>query len=972
MGYTNWAYANVKNTTDITFKSLTLHHQYSNDTEENMTWTNVAGGATTSTMKVGYNTGIIRTGQDHWWAEYTLIDDSVWTSPSHMTQTLHADDQGTTKTFTITGTLFHGFNGSEMHLERKDSPHYNTWAAIALHNDFPVAVSAELKHKYSDDRDFAHKWAPLAPGTSTTPDQAFIVYYNTGFIRTGTDHWNLSVTLDIPPYDNAPAKAFEAIRNATNNKNCMLKAEDNGRTHTFSINGSGLAMGLHSGACSDEWHTWNGYNTLAFIQMKNDFSSTISTVVLSHRYSGDTTWKQTRGPLKAGAISPWMVAEYNTGFLRTGLDYWTVQVYLDNGKWYQNHKNPKECLLRIDDAIHPSTFSVSDTTFSLNLESGSCTDSMDDKGTFVPAAGRDPAKRYDQNGFIGSHNAFANFEAGFWYAQQTSAVPTQLAMGATTLLLDIWYDQGDIYLIHVTTLLQPFAYPQKLSDCLAQLKEFLALQSRDPVTIIFEDRVKDPYKPLIKQAFETSGTWDMVFNPDTYDVNGKGWPTLSGFFTMGKPLIVLTSYDKSADFAYQWKYMSENVYGNASLVPATWMNPRSESQTLDKLALCALNHFPDSSFDAFWFLPKAIGQAATDNNAALLATMIDACCTKWGRYPNYINADFWEIPEDNGVIKVITELNKSLHGAPYEVIRYENGRPISSEIDHGRLLRGNWTRATAWIDQHLDEICPRLDADAPGPVVYQLDNAINLALVVSVLRLLLPADEDVITPWVRKAFRELVRYLLDVEPVIIAALRSGTAAVDELCAIPYFLIERASEVTFEVTDIVRHTLGDANGSAGHDRLLLAGLAGQAEAGKQIAAQLDATAEDTTRARNASRLYDLTHEVLYTRLIGPPAAASGPSLASHTETLLGDIMPENADLGAELLTCYWISGGAANTVSRDAARQLKAFSEDQPAECEGRNDGVCRCARFKEQIHGRLTMVLGLGATLAVAGEILDH
>jgi hypothetical protein len=153
---------------------------------------------------------------------------------------------------------------------------------------------------------------------------------------------------------------------------------------------------------------------------------------------------------------------------------------------------------------------------------------MDYKGTFAPHGGRDLTKRYDQNAYIGSHNAYANFEAGFWYAQQTSSVAVQLAMGATTLLLDIWYSDGDIYLLHENKgWLQPFAANEKLSEALSVLVNYFQLQNREPVTIILEDRVDAAHQDLIKKAFVTAKMWDLVFNADTYDVMGKGWPTLN-------------------------------------------------------------------------------------------------------------------------------------------------------------------------------------------------------------------------------------------------------------------------------------------------------------------------------------------------------------------------------------------------------------------------------------------------------------
>ncbi len=679
MGYTNSALARIQNDSGVSLKSVTLHHQYSDDPDQGMNWHDVAPGATTSTMTVGYNTGFIRTGQDYWWVQYTLPDGSTWVSPGKLMETLHGDDDGTTKTFIITGSILTSFQGSTMQLSMEAAPNYNSWAAIAITNDLPVAASVEVTHAYSDDSPYQHRFPPV-PAETTSAD-VFIVYFNTGFIRTGSDHWNVSVQLDIPPYDNAPASAFAAFTNATSNKGCMLEASDNGKVHVFSLYGNGVSLGIESGGCTDGWATWNGYNALGFVNVKNAFPQAISTLVLTHQYSDDTTWRQTRGLIPADGTSPWMVVEFNIGLLRTGLDYWNVYVYCEDGTWYQNATSNKECMLSSEDAVTPSTFTVSGTTFSLSMNSGSCTDSMDSKGTFSPAAGRDVNKPYNQNAFIGSHNAYANFADGFWYAQQTGSIATQLGQGATTLLLDIWYDDGDIYLEHANLgILQPFVANQKLSDALRAVSDYLALQSRDPVTIIFEDSVDAAHQDLIKQAFVTSGTWNRVFNPTAYGVATRGWPTLAQLFALGQPIVVMTSNRNSPDFAYQWACMSENVYGDASLDQSTWLDHRSESQPLDQLPLCALNHFPTWSVSDFT-LTQWIARANTDNATDLLKAMVDACNTRWHRYPNYINADFWEVP-DGGLVEAITYLNQKLQGTSTDVLRFQHGQAILTDIDH--------------------------------------------------------------------------------------------------------------------------------------------------------------------------------------------------------------------------------------------------------------------------------------------------
>ncbi|MEU9790846.1 hypothetical protein AB0E27_09460 [Streptomyces sparsogenes] len=970
--YTNHAYANIKNNTGITLKRVTLHHQYSDDPDEGMSWENVAPGATTSDMEVNYNTGFIRTGQDYWWCQYTLPDGSIWVSPGRLLETLHPGDQGTSRTFTITGSLFAGRSDS-MNLHKESLPNYNAWAVIALRNEFPVSLEAKLEHRYGSDSAQEHRWE-LPPGAESGAEQPFIVHYDTGFIEAGTDHWKITAQLDVPPYDNALETAFKTFTNAKDDKACMLEASDNGKTHTFTANGKGLELGIMSGPCSDQWRTWNGYNTLAFIEIKNSFATDISTVVLNHQYSSDAVWGQTRALVASGSVSSLMVAECNTGAFHPGLDYWNVYVYLSNGQWYQNHTMNKECMLSGADAAGRSTFTVSENTFTMGLQSGSCKDAMDKKGTFSSNAGRDSSRPYNKNAFIGSHNAYANFASGFWYAQQSGSLATQLAQGATTLLLDIWHDSGNIYLKHGDQgILQPFAANQKLSDALAVIRDYLAMQSQnsawDPVTIIFEDQVEPQHQSLIKKAFVDSRTWDLTFNPATYGVAEKGWPTLSDFFAMRQPLIVLTSNPNSSDFAYQWHYMSENVYGDQSLDTATWLNSRRESPDLSQHALCALNHFPSWSFSSF-NLGNWINRASKDNDTGLLERMVDACFLRWSRYANYINADFWEVPE-HGLIEAVKKMNERLHKTTQPVIRMQHGRAILEEIDHSRLLYGNWVRATRWIDQHFARICPCPDSNEPVPITHQLMDAVNLALVVSVIQSSVPPGDTLVRDWTQRISSKLISYLQTIEPMVIESIERGAfTAVDELFAIPYFLMERASDLRFTITDIVRRRTRHSGYFGDHDRILLAGLAGDPSTTTRLTERIAAARTQPSDGNATSRMYDLTHAILYRSLLEPDTYCEG-DLEGRLSELLDQVTPGNRDLGSELLACYWLTGGSVNDSSRAAVEQLKAHSEGLPFDCEPDSD-TCYCRRFKEEVHDRLTMAMGLGVTLGMKGEILDQ
>lgn len=272
----------------------------------------------------------------------------------------------------------------------------------------------------------------------------------------------------------------------------------------------------------------------------------------------------------------------------------------------------------------------------------------------------------------------------------------------------------------------------------------------------------------------------------------------------------------------------------------------------------------------------------------------------------------------------------------------------------------DWQRATAWVDRHRSRICPPLDGRrAP---VHQLHNAVNLTLVAATIRSLAGPEDVAVDPWLRGLTDDLVGYFGGIEP----ALRGhgpATGAPGDLAAVPFFLLERMAGVRFAVTAEVRRRLPPTAAPGGHDHLLLAALAGRADAAAHLADRLAVTRRDTAGGARKSRLYDLTHEVLYLHLVAP-ARIPTDDLTGQLAVLLDATMPTDADLGAELLAAYWVVGGPASGPVAEAVAHLR-LSGDALRARDGRE--CCGCS-FKEQVHNRLTLVLGIGTTLAAQGE----
>lgn len=972
MSYNTYAFAAIKNESQIPLSSVTLYHQYSDDSWYEYTWTNIESGQTTAgDFDIGYNTGFIRYGRDHWKAKVILADNSEWTSPDYLVFTLGDDNKNKTIVFSIQGSTFSTPNySSSQKLNLKSDETYNSWAAIKITNNLICKTQVKLTHKYSDYDNYEKIWT-IDPLSDSGADY-FIAYYISGFIRFGSDYWNVAVKLNVQPYDNAPAQAYEAINNATSDKGCMLEDDDNGKIHSFKISGTELTLDIKSGACTDNWKTWNGYNTFTFIQIKNEFSTTISKVQLDHQYSSDTKWEQSRAMIAPNSWSDLMVVEYNTGVLHPGLDYWNVYIYLTDGTWYQNNKANKECYLTQDDTKGVLTFTVSKDKFNLGLLSGACNDSINYKGVYDISMGRNVNLPYNQNAFIGSHNAYANFATGFWYAQQSRSIADQLEEGYTTLLLDIESRNGDIFFIHEGIgLLQPFSEFVSLATVLTQIRTFLTSRPDQPVTIIFEDNVVAADQPLIRQAFETSGTWDMVFNAKEFDVDKNGWPTLTRLTQeLKKPIVVFTSNRNSLYFPFQWNYMSENVFGDESLDTNTWLNPRPESQPLNQMALCALNHFPTWTLEGFW-LTTWIANSKRDNAEELVNLMIDACYTRYNRYPNWINADFCQLPV-NAMLQSTIYLNRMLQGLPAAEIEVQHNRILLQNINYEFLIAGEWKKESIWMSEHLDSfLLPVSSVSNARSSMTRLNHFVNLSLIMS----LIPSNGNNadVENWKQFITSKLIAYCYSIEDHLLQLFSSGTIGSSLRYTIPFFLLEKFTgnkyRITHYVENLVHHQIPGT--MSDHDSILLAALAGSTNAANTLREKLIISKKQDVLQTESGMVqaYDLTHEILYGILIGEKINGD-ESLLLLLESLMHKYIL-NLDLVAELLTCYWLIGGSVNDNIRQIVRLLKEFSYNDDHGCIKDIAGKCNCSVFKDVAHHKLTMTLALSTTLLVAGEVLE-
>jgi len=995
MSYSNTAAINVRNDFPFEVGSITITHKYSDDAEHSQTWQNVAPAAVTDPVFLaGYNTGFIHYGLDYWKIEVVFPGGISWKNDGWKECMMKSDDEQKkgTMTFSVGGAGFNiNLRSGGCITSMSGSNNYNSFACVKMQNKFPIKANITLSHQYSDDKPQSYTWNDL--DTQATSSDGFVVYFNTGILHPGLDYWNVSIVLDIPPYDNQGGTAFSAFSNAKKDKECVLYSSDVGKSMTFAVSPANFYITIPSGACTDDWKTPNGYNTMAFIEVRNDFDQMIRSLTLSHRYSDDTTYLMTRTMISATATSyPLVYVEYNTGFLHPGFDYWNITAILDDARIFQNKKKDKECYMTDTDAEKsPLTFKVSSDNFYIGLPSGPCNDGMEFKGQADFNLGRDNGKPYNQNAYLATHNSYANFDQGFYYAQQSESIEDQMAMGVTALMLDIWIKDGAIYLFHnyksfPPWVLQPFASYIKLVDAMVQVKNFLDKQKDEVITLIFEDYVPADSRNLVRQVFVDLGMWDMCFLADQvnkgWNVATQGWPTINWLLQNGYRLIPFSSVPNP--FPYQWTYMSESVYGNASTVPATWVNPRDESSPLDQKALCALNHF--YTFSAT-FLSSWFSAVASLNTSTLLNSHVNDCNTQWKRYPNYLSVDFFELFQ--GAPAAATKLlNDKLHGTSsnFKLLH----RFVVNETETQSLLNipkgeQRFAELLDYIEEHLHSYLP-LPKKLSENGNYDNAPAGNLSLVIYALKqnLSLAGKE-------KANFDSLVQkfnnYLLELdERTDWKALSDALVETDKLaCLVPFALLKKISKTKFKGFESLvkslknNSSLSSMNLEELHaDSLLGLGVSGLADTDARLSEHLSANAALLTNYSidtvPSSLLYSLVHSVFY---LNKFQTLNNAYEDLKPESLLSfaifHLEKQNIDLAAELIVAYWLLGGETNAdifsvvsslADQAGLRRLKEYQQAVSCNCQSHDqDLVAVGIDYKEKFHATLVSFLAIGISL---------
>ena len=335
--------------------------------------------------------------------------------------------------------------------------------------------------------------------------------------------------------------------------------------------------------------------------------------------------------------------------------------------------------------------------------------------------GIDASRRYDQNTYLGTHNAYAYEENGFALAfvNQRRTLKGQLDEGVRYINLDVWlvrqgwsatfpwveiyqgegtdvpgfpfhsFDPLEVVVAHSPDTWQyvlsapPDFRFKKLSSMLQTIREWLEDNPEAVVTLGFENKIHISHQDMVWKAFTDSRLDGYVFYPDRgnpavpapegftggWDIRKFGYPALNTLVNQGKRLVLLPD-DGRRGVPNYWNHQVNTDYGGASLNSDTWTNPREDDIPINDFTrfLFLMEHAPDFSLLQLF---------NRKNDIDVLRERWTDMKTRWQRLPHFFTCDFFDFDFDHfagwqagsasdpsGPMRLVTELNAEWAAAP--------------------------------------------------------------------------------------------------------------------------------------------------------------------------------------------------------------------------------------------------------------------------------------------------------------------
>jgi hypothetical protein len=244
--------------------------------------------------------------------------------------------------------------------------------------------------------------------------------------------------------------------------------------------------------------------------------------------------------------------------------------------------------------------------------------------------------------FPGTHNAHASIEERFSFANQTYGIEKQLDDGIRAMMLDVYDDGGTVALCHGDCR----QGRRPLDDALLALRTFLESHPNEVLMLQVESHVTGT---AVAGSFERTGLRPYAFTP-TVDAT---WPTLRELIAANTRLIVF--YEDNRYIAREgapdwylplWSHSFDTPF--KAKVPSDLVCEHGRG-LWGGAPFFTLNHFLTNPGPAPAFAEQV-------NHDPFFVERAKSCASAFGRLPNMVAVDFYEIGDLFEVVRVLNGL----------------------------------------------------------------------------------------------------------------------------------------------------------------------------------------------------------------------------------------------------------------------------------------------------------------------------
>lgn len=242
-------------------------------------------------------------------------------------------------------------------------------------------------------------------------------------------------------------------------------------------------------------------------------------------------------------------------------------------------------------------------------------------------------------------------------SNQMLDVNTQLDDGIRGLQSETHYVNDTVFLCHTSC---DELNAGTLEAYLVKVKSWLDANRLEVVTILLgnEDFI-DPGN--YTAPVTNSGLLDYVYTPPTQPMDIDGWPTLGDMILSNKRVVMMLAYDANQQkvpwLLDMWSYQWQTPFSPTNVsFPCTVQRPPGQDRETSERRLILANHnlnvdLDVQTLDINILIPNFVELTNTNANTTSLGAAsetINQCTNEWGRPPNFLLVDYYNIGNFNG------------------------------------------------------------------------------------------------------------------------------------------------------------------------------------------------------------------------------------------------------------------------------------------------------------------------------------